>query len=261
MTMRGGDVKAMQTYSSSSEITLTDTDTGTDGSDNNGGCSDASHFGLQMDLTYATTKICKLESKVGKISVQRDDLAERCNEFKTRVLELSDQLSAAKAQSGNAASIASQPNDIELVEIRARLVRALEEKESAYTMQQAAQEEAYVTKQEIACMREELRTVRAVNVKLAAELHASSEVRTHRDKAAMDELHTKIETLSVKNKRLTINNAEMEKKHITALKQSNKDEEELETSRARIENMQSELKEVRKALASAETNRDWYVQL
>jgi chromosome segregation ATPase len=114
--------------------------------------------------------------------------------------------------------------------------------------------------EEAECLRGGLQTTRAVNQKLVLELEEARNARPTANQTVIDRLHTnitardaKIEQLNDKNDKLTDKYDKLAAEHFTTLKQINKDGEETNALRAKCENQDVELKELRARLAKVET--------
>jgi hypothetical protein len=260
MSLRGGEVKAMRTYGDSSEITLVDTETTTEGSGEDGGCDDAGHFRLQMELTYATTKLSKLEAEVENVTKQRDHITRRCGELKAQLIEVYGELSAAKTQPRDAASIANLSSLNELYQTQALLAQAMQEKEAALAREHAALDEAQEAKQETIRVQEVLRISQEKNAKLDADTGAASNAHTSRETSTYLKLCHRNSALEAEKLTLTRKNEDLKEQQRVRLATVLKYRDHATFLQSKNENLEAGTSELRAKLAIAEGDHARYVK-
>jgi chromosome segregation ATPase len=257
MSMRGGDTGAELAHErlTNEDVcspTLTDVDTLSAGTIDHGQKL-APEDALKKDMLRTFEEKRDHDSNLSH-------LTERIVELKKQLISMYERAGAEKKRADKAEEAKSSADPYELRTARQQTAQAIEEKDAALLELQQSKQEAEQAKEEAECLRGGLQTTRAVNQKLVLELEEARNARPTANQTVIDRLHTtitardaKIEQLGDKNDKLTDKYDKLAAEHFTTLKQINKDGEETNALRAKCENQDVELKELRARLAKVET--------
>lgn len=255
MSMPGGDAGALRTRQhsppeESHNPSLTNAETIGDEEATECKLEDEGPCKHRMLLTFAETRLEAQETRI-------EDLSARIAELKKQLVTTYERAEAEKKRADKAeeAGFLADPNELRAA--RQPALQATGEKDAALLKLKKSEQDAKQAREESECLREGLKTIRAVNEKLVLELEEVRNARPSANQTAVHRLHTTITAREAKIEQLVEMYDKLTAEHFATLKQMNKDGEETVTLRAKCENQTVELKGLKARLAKAETTHNW----
>jgi hypothetical protein len=233
MAIRGGDARAMHARQRSPQIMpgspdLTDNDTITNESTTDYDADDDEALKDKMRLTFAETRILELRREL--IAAH-----ERADTERKRAAEAEQALALADPD--------------ELRASNQHMLQAVEEKDAALAMRDAAKIEAERAKMETNRILEALLKTRKENKKLTADLDAASTASSSQYWAALDQLRTNIANRDAKIEQLVDKNDRLTAEQFAALETKKSMDTDTNFYKSLAENQKYDLKELQTKLA------------